>query len=528
MKPAICTQCGARIEVDESKEAGICKNCGTAFITQKAINNYITQNTTVHNVTENVTKIIIGNEKDEASDYFKRGVTQLKLKRYDNAVKQFEKATEKSPERAEYWFYLFYAYLFGFESFIDLRNFATKEAFKNFKTLASESEIKKFEKEFGVYLTSFEDFAYGCLAKNFSCFKTEVEQSLAYSVGEMKLECKNQKIAEEILEKSGNFSACDVVKRYENEDVVFVITSVCRALEKDLKLSNSAFSRLNAVDEKGVLHVVAPRQFLKESVFEVADSKIKKIILYNLSGIEKLSVKDNKIYQKYTQFNKFEKIPVVEIDSSSDDGECIKAAMVLADELLILPEHITTLEPYSRFTDSTDSELCEEDRLMYFPDSDCIIYFKGIAKGGLSHSYKDDGNSNGKTIIEIYRWAYVSNGKVYNCSNDDERIVKYFGKDNNFVEGKEPRSKQGCYIATCVYGSYDCPKVWVLRRYRDFYLKKSAIGSAFVKFYYAVSPKIVKVFGKYKWFNKLFKIILDKKVARLYKNGYENTPYNDN
>ena len=37
---AKCTQCGATIEVDDTKEAGICKYCGTAFITEKAINNY--------------------------------------------------------------------------------------------------------------------------------------------------------------------------------------------------------------------------------------------------------------------------------------------------------------------------------------------------------------------------------------------------------------------------------------------------------------------------------------------------------
>ena len=37
--PAKCTQCGANIEVDDTHEAGICKYCGTAFITEKAINN---------------------------------------------------------------------------------------------------------------------------------------------------------------------------------------------------------------------------------------------------------------------------------------------------------------------------------------------------------------------------------------------------------------------------------------------------------------------------------------------------------
>ena len=42
---AKCTQCGANIEVDESKEAGVCKYCGTAFVTEKAINNYNTYTT---------------------------------------------------------------------------------------------------------------------------------------------------------------------------------------------------------------------------------------------------------------------------------------------------------------------------------------------------------------------------------------------------------------------------------------------------------------------------------------------------
>ena len=37
-------------------------------------------------------------------------------------------------------------------------------------------------------------------------------------------------------------------------------------------------------------------------------------------------------------------------------------------------------------------------------------------------------------------------------------------------------SSDGCYIATSVYGSYDCPEVWTLRRFRDEYLKGSVYG----------------------------------------------------
>lgn len=89
-----------------------------------------------------------------------------------------------------------------------------------------------------------------------------------------------------------------------------------------------------------------------------------------------------------------------------------------------------------------------------------------------------------------------------------------------------PKPK-GCYIATAVYGSYDCPEVWTLRRYRDNYLSAHWFGRAFIKVYYALSPKVVDMFGDTKWFNRLWKGFLDKKVEGLRKKGYEDTPYRD-
>lgn len=91
-----------------------------------------------------------------------------------------------------------------------------------------------------------------------------------------------------------------------------------------------------------------------------------------------------------------------------------------------------------------------------------------------------------------------------------------------------PKKKQGCYIATCVYGSYDCPQVWTLRRYRDYGLSSHWLGRLFIKFYYAVSPTIVKYFGNFNTFHILCKKILDKKVQRLNANGYDDFPYKDN
>jgi len=90
-----------------------------------------------------------------------------------------------------------------------------------------------------------------------------------------------------------------------------------------------------------------------------------------------------------------------------------------------------------------------------------------------------------------------------------------------------PNKSKGCYIATCVYGSYDCQELWTLRRYRDTILDDSWLGRRFIRMYYSVSPKIVEVFGNKKWFNNLFKPIITNVVERLRKQGVDNAPYED-
>ena len=87
--------------------------------------------------------------------------------------------------------------------------------------------------------------------------------------------------------------------------------------------------------------------------------------------------------------------------------------------------------------------------------------------------------------------------------------------------------KKGCYIATCVYGSYNCPNVWILRRFRDQYLSKTFLGKIFIKIYYSISPILVKHFGTKILFRNCFKVFLNPLVAFLKSVGFENTPYND-
>jgi len=89
------------------------------------------------------------------------------------------------------------------------------------------------------------------------------------------------------------------------------------------------------------------------------------------------------------------------------------------------------------------------------------------------------------------------------------------------------KKKVGCYVATCVYGSYDCPEVWVLRRFRDNRLLNSFLGRAFVRGYYSLSPTFVKWFGGQSWFVRGNKVVLDKLVAKLQAKGFSDTPYCD-
>lgn len=87
--------------------------------------------------------------------------------------------------------------------------------------------------------------------------------------------------------------------------------------------------------------------------------------------------------------------------------------------------------------------------------------------------------------------------------------------------------KKGCYIATCIYGSYDCPQVWILRRFRDDILSKTWYGRTFIRCYYTISPLLVKWFGGHNWFKTFWKSKLDNMIDALKSKGINDLRYND-
>lgn len=129
--------------------------------------------------------------------------------------------------------------------------------------------------------------------------------------------------------------------------------------------------------------------------------------------------------------------------------------------------------------------------------------------------------------------VYLAGNKgitVYERNEYREMAIETGNKINELDPSFEVETIEeagGCYIATAVYGSYDCPQVWTLRRYRDYTLAETWYGKAFIHTYYAISPMIVKWFGHTEWFKKMWQCRLDRMVKKLNDAGIENTPYED-
>ena len=137
--------------------------------------------------------------------------------------------------------------------------------------------------------------------------------------------------------------------------------------------------------------------------------------------------------------------------------------------------------------------------------------------GGYTH-YDAKGHKTGESKRTISGYAhYDSHGHKTGESN--------YG----FLEGYEHNDSttEGCYIATCVYGSYDCPEGWTLRRFRDDTLGSCFPGRLFIRTYYALAPMAVKWFGDSDWFRNFWKCRLDPMVRTLHGKGVADTPYQD-
>lgn len=123
--------------------------------------------------------------------------------------------------------------------------------------------------------------------------------------------------------------------------------------------------------------------------------------------------------------------------------------------------------------------------------------------------------------------VYATLTILFEVDTEDPRYQAYIKELEEETQEKQSQNSGGCYVATAIYGSYDCPEVWTLRRYRDYRLAETLPGRLFVALYYSISPTLVKWFGETQWFKKIWKTELDKMVERLNREGIADTPYQD-
>lgn len=218
-------------------------------------------------------------------------------------------------------------------------------------------------------------------------------------------------------------------------------------------------------------------------------------------------------------------------DSGLDDDEAINNITEIVSRVTLLSIAFlkTSIQHYNSYSTATSAY---DDARRRCKSSTDMIYSTGNT---IEVLFKDNQQIEKIAVIAWKKGiecdAFITKNISGTTQSDaNERIAKYLSKikkyDGSYIP-PEHKEKSGCYVATAVYGSYDCPQVWTLRRYRDKKLASTWYGRAFINMYYATSPTIVKYFGNTVWFNRMWRGKLDRMVKKLNAEGYDDTPYSD-
>lgn len=228
-------------------------------------------------------------------------------------------------------------------------------------------------------------------------------------------------------------------------------------------------------------------------------------------------------------------VPVLVVELSNKIPVVINLAVASTDEPAKRRDYLDSI-----VTHTVKAYKTLYDNKVYSSNIEETRSFDRLIVNGLSeigYLISDIGNTGklgesaeyNKIIAKALRWRTELALKAVMVF-DQEKRKKYADElaavDPDYKK-PEINKSPACYVATAVYGSYDCPQVWTLRRYRDYSLALTWYGRLFIALYYTISPTIVKWFGNTKWFNKMWKGRLDKMVKRLQEEGFENTPYDD-
>jgi uncharacterized repeat protein (TIGR01451 family) len=104
-------------------------------------------------------------------------------------------------------------------------------------------------------------------------------------------------------------------------------------------------------------------------------------------------------------------------------------------------------------------------------------------------------------------YATANNQRVVNISLPPTPACSYYDDYDD--------SDSDCFIATAAYGSMLEPRVVALRQFRDRYLERTALGRAFIRFYYRHSPPVAAVIAEHEWLRFLVRMLLTPLVLTI-------------
>ena len=121
-----------------------------------------------------------------------------------------------------------------------------------------------------------------------------------------------------------------------------------------------------------------------------------------------------------------------------------------------------------------------------------------------------DENITQHSFSKLYRNKAIELYKILSTkfpNHPENKIILKLIEDNKSIKIKK---KDGCFIASTIYGDPYCEEVVLLRAWREKYLRNKIMGKLIIYLYNLFGPYIARFVDRNKSFKKIFKLIFNK------------------